>query len=249
MRAIKKEISPKERTHSRKTAKCIYSTSSPFGMTRCDIRASNPQTFPRQEPRACKVLQLLQMRLKRRCYRDSYFRKPRGRGVRTSLSSKRLLRVRGSLSSARIYLRLCAGSLSSSHAHARVRLSYHILQREARKQPDLWTDFRPNKHALRLRVPSASAEFTSDRMRNGPAETLPFARGSAPSNWRPSLSPRNREEGRRVREHRRSINRHWWAGEINLIPRAAGLLSVICLPCWFAYRRRLALIHFMLSTR
>lgn len=56
------------------------------------------------------------------------------------------------------------GPAHTSHSY----IYYHISQRGARKQPDLWTDIRANKHALRRRVPSASAEFASDRMRNGP---------------------------------------------------------------------------------
>ena len=125
--------------------------------------------------------------------------------------------VRGSFSSAGIYLRLYATVFHRSHIY------YHISQREARKQPDLWTDFRPNKHALRvwgwLRHPRNSqvTGCEMDRSRRHLSREDRFSSG-----WRPTLVIV--KEGKMC-EHR-SINRHWWAGKINSIPPRAGFRNL-----------------------
>lgn len=114
-------------------------------------------------------------------------------------------------SSAGIYLRLRGGS-PSPHIY------YHISQLEARKQPDLWTDFRPNKHAprvwgrLRHSRNSRVTGCEMDRRRRHLSRIGLF----------PADDPLLVivKEGKMC-EHRRSINRHWWAGKINSIPPRA----------------------------
>lgn len=110
-----------------------------------------------------------------------------------------------------------------SSIYYRSHIYYHISQREARKQPDLWTDFRPNKHALRvwgwLRH-SRNSQVTGcemDRSRRHLSREDRFS-----SSWRSALVIA--KEGKMC-EHR-SINRHWWAGKINSIPPRAGFRNL-----------------------